>query len=127
MVVMLLNRLRMLRNEKALTQKKLAKKLNIEGSAISKYEQGIVPLPYATVIKLTEIFNVTSDFLLGLSDERTPYTKEDMEKGMIDQIEKQVGKDGVSLMQSFLILNENGRKKAVENIKDMTEITKYRL
>jgi transcriptional regulator with XRE-family HTH domain len=66
--VIVLNRLRELRQEKEISQKELAKMLKVQNSAISKYETGRVALSDETIKKLTAIFDVSADYLLGISD-----------------------------------------------------------
>ena len=70
------NRLKELRIEKGLTQDELASYLKVARSNISKYEQGTVDLSNEFLIQLSNFFNVTTDYLLGLSDIRDPYEVE---------------------------------------------------
>jgi transcriptional regulator with XRE-family HTH domain len=62
-----MNRIRQLREEKRWTQKDLADKLCLRDAAISKYETERVPLTDETIKKLCVIFDVSSDYLLGLT------------------------------------------------------------
>ena len=62
-------RIRELRTEKVLTQAELAKILNTTQKSISKYETQTLDLNTATIISLCKFFNVSADYLLGLSDE----------------------------------------------------------
>ncbi len=60
-------RLKELREHKGLTQKDLAQKLNLTQSTIAYYESG-KKLPTVDTLKsLAKFFNVSTDFLLGLS------------------------------------------------------------
>lgn len=60
-------RLKELRAEKNMTQEDVANKLNLTKSAYGYYEQGkTVPDAYM-LSSLAEIFNVTTDYLLGMS------------------------------------------------------------
>lgn len=61
-------RIKRLRKLAGLTQSELAEKLNLESAAVSKYETGRVPLTQESLIKLSEIFNVTTDYILGISE-----------------------------------------------------------
>lgn len=65
-----MNRLKELRENRGMKQSELGKLLNVRDSAISKYEAGKIPLTADTIIKLSEIFSVTADYLLGLTDRR---------------------------------------------------------
>jgi len=71
-------KLKELRLSKGYTQKQLSDKLELTSdSTISQWERG-VNAPYGKdLVKLTNIFNVSSDYLLGLdikSDNETKYT-----------------------------------------------------
>ena len=65
-----------LREENGIKQSKLAEILNLKPSAISKYETGLTQPGIPTIIKIAEIFNVSVDYLLGVSSIKNPYTKE---------------------------------------------------
>ena len=59
---------RRFRKEYGLTQQNVADALNIQKSAYQRYEKGRV-VPAATVIiNLADFFNVSTDYLLGRSD-----------------------------------------------------------
>jgi len=62
-----MNRLKQLRKEHHLTQAELAKKLNVQPAAISKYETGENGFPISTLKRLVAIFGVSSDYILGFS------------------------------------------------------------
>ena len=51
-----------------MTQKQLADKLNIVKASISGYEQSRIFPSIEVLIQMCEYFNVTADYLLGLSD-----------------------------------------------------------
>lgn len=61
-------RLKDLRIEYGYTQADLAKFLELEAPAISKYELGLREPSLAVLNKLSEIFNVSIDYLLGKTD-----------------------------------------------------------
>lgn len=60
-------RLKELREHKGLTQKDLASKLNLTQSTIAYYESGKKLPTVDTLLSLAKYFNVSTDFLLGLS------------------------------------------------------------
>ena len=64
--------LKKLRLENDLTQKELAKKLNMQNTAISKYELGERESDITTLDELAKFFNVSTDYLLGRTDQRNP-------------------------------------------------------
>lgn len=65
-----------LRGRHGLKQVDLAAKINVKSSAVSKYEKGLTSPTIDTLIKLSEIFSVSVDYLLGVSDIPNPYTAE---------------------------------------------------
>ena len=65
-----INNLRKLRLEKGYTQGKVAEFLNTTQQQYSCYEVGKNELPIHHLIKLCEVYQVSSDYILGLSDKR---------------------------------------------------------
>ena len=59
------NRLKTLRTKSNLTQAKLAQKLELTKSVISAYETGLRMPSYDVLVHISEIFHVTTDYLLG--------------------------------------------------------------
>ena len=62
-------RLKELRKEFNLTQERLAKKLNIGNTIISEYERGHFPISTATLYSLSDKFHISSDYLLGKTNQ----------------------------------------------------------
>ena len=75
-------RLKELRKEFKLTQDKLAKKLNIANTIISEYERGHYPISTATLYSLSNLFSISSDYLLGKTN-KVKYLEEAKEKELI--------------------------------------------
>ena len=64
-------KIKKLRNEKNWTQDFVANRLNISSPALSRYESGTCePKDLAMVSEFAKLYNVTTDYLLGLSDEK---------------------------------------------------------
>jgi hypothetical protein len=61
-------RLRDLREDRDLTQKELAKLLSFTTSAYSKIERGERTLTAEVLIDLSNFYNVSTDYLLGITD-----------------------------------------------------------
>ena len=61
-------RIRDLREDNDLTQKEVAKKLNCSQQVYSNYELGQRDIPTDILIKLSSIYNVSTDYILGISD-----------------------------------------------------------
>lgn len=68
-------RLKELREDNNLTQKMLADKIQIDQRSVSFYEIGKYEPNLETLIKIAVFFNVTTDYLLGLTD--NPRKKEE--------------------------------------------------
>ena len=64
------DKLRALRMEKKLTQNDLAARLGIVGTTVSSYEKSKQYPSVEVLIQLCQIFDVSADYLLGLSDDK---------------------------------------------------------
>lgn len=60
-------RLRDLREDHDLSQKQVATFLNMSQTGYSKYETGENDIPTSVLIRLAEYYNVSVDYLLGLT------------------------------------------------------------
>jgi len=58
-----------------MTQQELATQLNIRQSTLSQYENGQRQIPLNTLIQLALLYNTSTDYLLGLTNERKPYPR----------------------------------------------------
>lgn len=63
------NKLKELRKEKSLTQKALASALNLNSVTYLRYEKGQRMPPLNLLIEIARFFDVSTDYLLGLTDE----------------------------------------------------------
>ena len=68
MIRVFCERLKILRLEKMLSQPELAKLVGVSNGMISFWENGINEPTITNLIKLTQIFDVSADYLLGLED-----------------------------------------------------------
>lgn len=66
---MYFRRIKELREDNDITQKEIANYLKITQQQYSLYENGKRTIPVDFVIMLTKYYSVTSDYILGLSDE----------------------------------------------------------
>ncbi|MCI6009437.1 MAG: helix-turn-helix transcriptional regulator [Anaerostipes hadrus] len=65
-----MRRIAMLRKEMGMNQMELAKYLRLSQQTISKYENGKADPDKETLIRLSELFNVSTDYIIGNSDKR---------------------------------------------------------
>ena len=65
---MIAERIRELRESKKYTQSELAKELGITRSSVNAWEMGISIPSTQYVVELAELFKVSTDYILGLSN-----------------------------------------------------------
>lgn len=66
-------RLRDMREDHDLSQKKLASLLSMSQTGYSKYETGENDVPTHVLLRLAELYGTSTDYLLGRTDVREPY------------------------------------------------------
>ncbi len=66
----LAKRLRELRLESNYTQEEIAKKIGLKKASYGAYERSLNTPDAFTLLELAKIFSVTTDYLLGASDEK---------------------------------------------------------
>ena len=67
-----MNRIKELREEKRITQLRLSIKLEVSQETISAYEMGKHYPSVKSLLKLRDIFGVSIDYILGLTDIKNP-------------------------------------------------------
>lgn len=73
MSTILSERIKMLREEAKMSKSSLALELNVGISSISQYETGDRVPSDEVKISIAKLFDVSLDYLMGLSDIRNPY------------------------------------------------------
>ena len=68
-------RIRDLREDSDLTQRALADMLHIRQNTLSQYETGQRQIPLSLLVELARLFDTSTDYLLGLTNERRPYPR----------------------------------------------------
>ena len=68
---MYFQRIRDLREDCDYSQQKVADYLHLNLNVYWRYESGMREIPVWAVIKLAQLYHVTTDYLLGLTDRRT--------------------------------------------------------
>lgn len=69
------SRIRQLREEQNVSQEKLGMYINVEQKSISDYERGRTRIPVSSLIKIAKFFDVSMDYITGVSDERGHFPK----------------------------------------------------
>lgn len=73
--VLRFERIRNLRIDRNLSQRQIAELLNVKQNTYSQYEIGVLNYPVDVLIKLARFYGTGVDYLLGLTDEMTPYPR----------------------------------------------------
>ena len=89
--------LKIKRKEKGYTQKEMAERLGITRGGYNNYEVGQSTPSYKTLVKIANIFNVTTDYLLGNTHENNDLSAD------LDPINKKIYR------RSHLLINKHLR------------------
>lgn len=71
MIYNIADRIRYLRDKAGMTQTDLANQLGISRSAVNSWEMSFSSPSLANIIEMTQLFGVSADYLLSLSDKMT--------------------------------------------------------
>lgn len=121
------DRLKLLREETGLSREDLAISLNITYSALSKYETNSRFPDKDTLKKISKYFNVSLDYLMGLTETRNPYENEHLETTSEATTRiKTLDDDLIDLMIKYGIVKDrnNVNEKHYQLIKSAIEIFK---
>lgn len=83
-------RLRDLRKDAGLSQKEFAKLFGAAQNTVSQWETGSRSIDGETLCKLSEYFDVSVDYLLGLSDEKKNPAEDlsEVKRSMVDLVDQ---------------------------------------
>lgn len=101
------NILKKLRKEYGLSQEELSKRVGVARSSVANYENGQNFPNMDILLKLSDVFNCTTDYLLGKTNER---------KNNID-----IDKALIGLSTQFNKLSEESQNKVKEQIELLLE------
>ena len=112
-------RLKNLRTAKNITQKDLALLIGLDRTSVTKWEtKGVVPDPQ-TLSKLASFFAVTTDYLLGVSNDPRPHnpsTGKDASARETRQLEQLLEMDGLTFKGAPLSEDDRNKIKAALEI-----------
>ena len=112
-------RLKNLRTAKNITQKDLALLIGLDRTSVTKWEtKGVVPDPQ-TLSKLASFFAVTTDYLLGVSDDprpTNPSTGKSASARETRQLEQLLEMDGLTFKGAPLSEDDRNKIKAALEI-----------
>ncbi len=69
------DRIRALREDRDKTQTEIAKLLNVGQRTYCDYELGNTRIPVDSLIMLAKLYNVSMDYICGLSDIQSPFPR----------------------------------------------------
>ena len=69
-------RLRDLREDSDLTQNQLVEILHMHKTTYTNYEQGKREIPFSLVVRLAKFYNVTIDYIAGLTNDPSPLAED---------------------------------------------------
>ncbi len=101
------NRIRELREEKKMTQLRLSIELDVTQETISAYEVGKHYPSVKSLLKMTELFRSSMDYIMGLSEIRLPTKKDGLPQ------------DEAAVLSLFSELDSVGKQKAIAFIQGM--------
>ncbi len=68
-------RLKSIREDRDIKQQEIANYLNVKQNTYSQYENGQRQIPVDILIKLSKYFDVSVDYILEITDDPRPYSK----------------------------------------------------
>ena len=66
-------RIRDLREDADLSQQEVAALLNVSQTTYSRYESGVLDIPWKSLVTLAQYYKTSVDYLVGLTKEKKPY------------------------------------------------------
>ncbi len=115
------------REQLDISQEELGKSLNpqVNRAAVNKWETGQVENIKRTHIQqLAKKFGISPCELMCFDDKhQSPVLAEQVKA--LELIQKHFGKDSVQLLQYYQQLNSTGKEKALEDVEDLTQLSKY--
>ena len=110
---MFAERLKTIRKQKGYTQVSLAEKLEVSKGTVAMWETGKRTPDFETLINLSDLFDVRTDYLLGKSDDNSPIKLTDED---IDQLGRWELEDAFTdIIKMYLSLDSFG-KSTVESL-----------
>lgn len=111
-----MNRLRELREEKDFKMNKIASELGMPYTTYVGYEKGTRKLNDQVLKQFASYYGVTTDYILGVTDEKNPATESDgtKQEPVIDELESYAR----SLFQQ---LNLEGKIEAINQLKSLRQ------
>ena len=116
-----------LRNELGLTQQELGHKLvpPVNRGAINKWEKGKVKNIKRTYVEQLSVLFEKEPIELMCFESRFNEEQISKEAKIFEKVQEHFGKDAFELLKGFLELNESGRQKILNDMNDLSQLSKY--
>jgi HTH-type transcriptional regulator, competence development regulator len=111
------DRIRELREERNWSQREFAKRVGINYSVVNRIELGKRNVEDHELAKIADVFGVTTDYLLGRTDNPNPPENDDKELGTLARINQLIKEYGIEQMGFFDI--EKWKSLSEEEIEEI--------
>lgn len=117
-------RIKSRREELGMSQEDLAHRIGYKSkSSINKIELDIQQLRQSKIKQIADALETTTDYIMGWSEKKNDEPKE--KHDITDLIKNQYGSDVYELVQLYSKLNEAGKNKIMEELRDTVALPKY--
>jgi transcriptional regulator with XRE-family HTH domain len=117
-------RIKELRKLAGLSQEELGRRVGVQRAAINKYEKGTVTnIPIHTIEQMAIIFDVSPTYLVGWNTNQGNELA--IETKIVQGVHQIFGKDALDMLEMFVELNPQGKKRVMEYIIDVSRIADY--
>lgn len=117
------DKIKELRIRKGITQEELANKIGYKSkTTVAKIEANINDVPTNKIEIFADLLDTTPSYLLGWDNLEV---KCKQEFKAIELVHECYGKDYVQILKMYDDLNDTGKKKAYEDLEDMSNLDKY--
>ena len=117
-------RIKSRREELGMSQEDLAHRIGYKSkSSINKIELDIQQLRQSKIKQIADALETTTDYIMGWSEKKNDEPKE--KHDITDLIKNQYGSDVYELVQLYSKLNEAGKNKIMEELRDNAALPKY--
>lgn len=115
------SRIRELRTLSGLSQEELGNRVGVQRAAINKYEVGSVTnIPIATIEKMAMVFDVSPTYIVGWTEANSNPLAAEVK--VIRGVKTFFGVDAVDLLETYMSLSKDGKKRVCEYAEDMSKI-----
>lgn len=115
------SRIKELRTLSGLSQEELGNRVGVQRAAINKYEVGSVTnIPIATIEKMAMVFDVSPTYIVGWSEDNSNPLAAEVK--VIRGIKTFFGADAVDLLETYMSLSKEGKKRVCMYADDMSKL-----